>query len=334
MHSPRSIICLVLVGLLGFLELAFGNPKKVKNIPIFRFKNPVSHLRISPKANFLAYIEKKSKEKKSLKVLEIKNKQIFSVSNSQVGPSFFWAPHGYRLFFREQIKKHKSEQIESTIKAYDSKLRKSIEIANISQPTGYITLDPMDLKIRTMSSSKLHVHQIVYPGSRLAKWQLKTRSQKGHWCVTQNGVLWMLKSVNIMSKLEDDRSPVETFAISPDGKSIAWNTQKGILYISKEGKKPKVIGYGKHPQWHPSKRILVYAGARMVGKVVSRYDLRATNTKGQGRWITHSQHSDELWPIWHPQGKLILYTVNNTSDIYMMDFSDALIARSSNSHHK
>ena len=333
MHIPRSLIYLVLIGILGIFKLAKGS-EKPKKLPIFRFKNPVSHLRISPKANYLAFIENSSPVKRSLKVLEIRSKNIFSVTNSQVGPSFLWAPHGYRLFFREQIKNKQSNQIESIIKAYDSKLRKNIEIESISKPTGFLTLDPMDLKIRTMSSSKLHVHQIVYPGSRLAKWQLSTHSQKGHWCVTQNGVLWMLKGVSIMSKLEDDGSPIESFAISPDGKSIAWSTKKGILYVSTEGNKPKIIGHGKHPNWHPNKKILVYAGARMVGKVVSRYDLRAANTKGQGRWITHSQHSDELWPIWHPRGKLILYTINNTSDIYMMDFSDALIARSSNPRYK
>ena len=303
--------------------------KQSKSKPIFRFTNPVSHLRISPKASFLAYIEHTLETKKLLKVLEIRNKKIFLVSDSHVGPSFFWAPHGYRLFYREQLRKEASAGIESLIRAYDSRLRKSVDIEKISKPTGFITLDPMDFKIRTMSSVKLHVHQIKYPGSRLAKWQLLTRSQKGHWCVTQNGVLWMLKGVSIMSRLEDDGSPIEAFSISPDGRSIAWSTKKGLLYVSTEGKKPKKIGHGRHPHWHPSKKILVYSGARMLGKVVSRYDLRVSNPKGQGRWLTHSQHSDETWPIWHPQGKLILYTIKNTSDIYMLDFTNALIARSS-----
>ncbi|NRA43636.1 MAG: PD40 domain-containing protein [Oligoflexales bacterium] len=332
MNNLRWFIPFLMIIFFG--SSSVSEARKSKSTPIFRFKNQISHLRISPKAAYLAYIEQTLNKKKSLKILEIKNKKIFLVSKAQVGSSFFWAPHGYRLFYRELKQKQGSSGVESTIKAYDSRLRKSIEIERISKPTGYITLDPMDLKIRTMSSTKLHVHQIVYPGSRLAKWQLFIRSQKGHWCVTQNGVLWMLKGVSIMSKLEDDGSPIEAFAISPDGRSIAWNTKKGLLYVSHEGTEPKILGYGKHPHWHPSKKILVYSGARMLGKVVSRYDLRVSNSKGQSRWITHSQHSDEMWPIWHPQGKLILYTVKNTSDIYMMDFTNAIIARSSYPHIK
>lgn len=334
MGSPIRYILAAIIALLTNPNLTPGKPSNKKKQILIRFQNQISHLRISPKANFLGFIETLPNQKKHLKVLDIRSKNIFSVTKHQVGPSFFWAPHGYRLFYREQIKEPTSDKVISTIKAYDSKLMKSIDIETISLPTGYITLDPMDLKIRTMSSPKLHVHKIIYPGSRLAKWQLRTRSQKGHWCVTQNGVLWMLKSTNLMSKLDDDGSKIEAFAISPDGKSIAWNTEKGLLYLSTEGQAPIRIGYGKHPQWHPNKKILVYSGARLVGKVISRYDLRVTNTKGQGRWITHSQHSNEMWPIWHPQGKLILYTINKTSDLYMMDFTDALVASKYNSRGK
>ena len=110
---------------------------------------------------------------------------------------------------------------------------------------------------------------------------------------------------------------MDSFSVSPDGATIAWGTKLGKIYTSNQGSDPVFIGYGKHPSFHPKQKLLVYSGARMVGNVAVHFDLRISNLKGQGRWLTHTQHSDEIWPIWHRKKTMILFTIDNTSDLFL-----------------
>jgi hypothetical protein len=114
---------------------------------------------------------------------------------------------------------------------------------------------------------------------------------------------------------------VESFDLSPDGEWVAWATLGGQVYVSKGGESPKLIGHGRDPSWHPERPLLVFAGARMVGKTPINYDVRIADLRGGGKFLTATQFSDERWPRWHPNGGQILYTIAHTTDLFLMDFA-------------
>lgn len=123
-----------------------------------------------------------------------------------------------------------------------------------------------------------------------------------------------------MVRLDDDGSGVDSFDLSPDGQTIAWATKSKKVYTSKAGEKPTMIGFGRDPAWHPERHLLVYAAARMVGKTPVSFDLRLADSKGSGKFLTSTQFVDERWPQWQSSGHKILYTLDRTTDLFLLDF--------------
>lgn len=289
---------------------------KPVSAPMLRVDHALDHMRLDPKGRFLAYIGTNGL---GLNVLDLKSKNIFRASEAQVGASFFWAPDGMRLIFREQSNTP-SGAVRSTLKAYDCYLAKSVKLEEMPFSTGLLTFDPRDLRLQFLSPKGIRTKRIYFPDERLAKWQVAQRNEPGKFLATQRGVLWVTQGGYAMRKLPDDESGLESFDISPDGSTIAWATDSGRVYTSKDGKTPLFIGFGRDPKWHPERPELLYAGARMVGAKTIGYDLRITDQRGSGRFLTSTQFSDERWPQWQAKGKQILYTVAKTTDIYVLDF--------------
>ena len=284
--------------------------------PFIRADNALNHMRVDPKGRFIAYV---GDDGLGLSIVDIKTKNIYKVTEGQVGASFTWSPDGFRLFYREQVAV--SEQaIKSTLKAFDCVLGRSVVLDEIPSATGFLTLDPRDLRLALLGPNGIHTKRIYFPGERLARWQVAQRAELGKWLATQQGILWVTQGGFAMRRIADDNSGVQSFDISPEGDSIAWATTNGRVYLAKNGKEPLFVGFGRDPRWHPEEPQIVYAGARMVGNTIIGYDLRLANKDGAGRFLTATQYSDERWPQWHPKGHQIIYTIAKTTDVYLLDF--------------
>jgi len=314
--QPLLVACILSIGTAVTATVATASIKPVI-IPFIRGSDALNHMRVDPKGRFLAYV---GDHGLGLYLLDLKSKGIFQVSHGQIGASFVWAPDGFRLLYREQSIAE-SGQIASELKAYDSALAKSVSLDKMPYATGFLTLDPRDLRLQMLGPNGIHTKRIYFPGQRLARWQIAQRTENGKFLATQQGILWETQAGTALRRLEDDQSGVESFDISADGGSIAWASKNGHVYTSKGGRTPRLIGAGRDPRWHPDKPLLVYSGGRMVGNKVIGYDLRLADEDGAGRFLTSTQFVDERWPQWHPHGQQVIYTVAKTTDVYLMDFA-------------
>lgn len=284
--------------------------------PWIRLSGGANHIRIDPKGKYLAYTDINGKR---LRVLDIKNKKIYSISKQKVGASFFWAPDGIRLFYRELLKT-KEGTIKSSLNSFDARILKSIKIESYPYTTGLLTFDPRDLRMHLLHSKGVHTKRIFFPNERLARWQIAQRKDIGKLVAGQKGIVWLTQGGFSMKWLKDDQSGIESFDLSPDGTTVAWATKSENVFISQEGEKPSLIGKGRDPKWHPYKPILVYSGARRIGNKTIDYDLKVTNQNGIGRFLTYTPEASERWPIWNPTGKKIIYTKSKTTDLYQLSF--------------
>lgn len=317
----RTLIAMSLL-LIGTTPLAYGataSKVEAQTTPFIRGQHALDNMRLDPKGRFIAFTSTDLGTGKGLSVIDTKTQNIYRVSNQRVGPSFFWSPDGFRLFYRELVKT-RDGKIESIVKAYDCALDRSIVLDNLNLPTGLLTFDPRDLRMQLMSTGGVHTKRIYFPDERLARWQIAQRNDTGKFLATQSGVLWLTQGGTSVRRLEDDGAKLQAFDISPDGTMIAWATDKNGIYTSKNGQQPKFLAYGRDPQWHPSKPMLLFAGARMVGDKPVNFDLKVSDLKGQGRFLTATQDVDERWPQWHPKSGQVLYTVAKTTDVYLLDF--------------
>jgi hypothetical protein len=296
--------------------LAIAAMLKTLTTPYVRANDPMEHLRLDPKGRFGAFIDGNGM---GLSIVDLHSKAVSKVSEAQVGASFFWAPDGFRLFYRE-IAPGKDGKPVSIIKAYDAYLSRSVKIDEVPGLTGYLTFDPRDLRMQLLTTNGIRTKRIYFPDERLARWQVAQRNESGKWLATQKGLLWVTQGGYAIRRLEDDGTALESFDISPDGNTAAWATNGGRIYVSKKGKKPNFIGFGRDPRWHPTKPRLLFAGARMVGNKAASYDLKIADLDGAARFLTSTQYSDERWPQWHPDGNQILYTIGKTTDLFVLDF--------------
>lgn len=284
--------------------------------PFVRANNALNRMRVDPKGRYLAYV---GDDGTGLSVLDLKSKSIYLVSSAQVGASFFWSPDGFRLMYREQSLKDGAEVI-GELKAFDCVLTRSVSLEKMPFATGILTFDPRDLRMHLMSAKGILTKRIYFPDERLARWQVAQRKETGKWLATQAGILWVTQGGYQMRRMADDDSALDSFDISPDGDAIAWATATGKVFTSSAGKKPKFIGFGRDPRWHPEKPQLIYAGARMVGNTAVSYDLRISDANGNGKFLTATQYSDERWPQWHPKGEQIIYTISKSTDVFLAEF--------------
>ncbi len=281
-----------------------------------RLDEAIENLRIDPHGRYLAY---QVTGKNKLKILNLQNKFIFTVSTSYVGGATFWAPSGHRLFYRElQLNEGKNKKITSNIKAFDVAQGKSHLLDSLPSSSGLLTFDPRDLTFQVMHDKGIKVNKIYYPSNRLAKWQVGRRTQGGKWLATQRGMLLVESDGRSYAKLADDNTGLASFAIAPRGNAVLWGTQGGKIYLQREGEEVSFIASGRDPSWHPQGKHFVYAKAVFVGRKLVDYDLRLRDHRGQERALTRTRSARERWPVWREGGQQILFTREKTMDIFAL----------------
>lgn len=310
----------VLLFVLASMESRFAGAvvpaHPITDKPWLRLDDAARNLKVDESGRFAAFFLGNS----GLHVLDLTSKEIYLVSpGSAADQAFFWAPHGSRLFFRARTEMP-DKRIKVAINAYDTYLKKTIVVDEIKDSTGFLSFDPLHQRINYLNRlGHIAGKGLLFPDNRLAEWQKVLRARDGFWVATHSGILWISELGKRMTKMVDDGAATEDFDISPDGRAIAWSTRNDNLYVSRAGAAPVSIGKGHDPSWHSDKAILVFAGARMIGNVVAGYDLRMTDDRGQGKWLTESPHSDERYPRWYPHSNKIIYTKERTTDLYIVD---------------
>ena len=283
-----------------------------------RLDTGLSHITPNIDARQIAYIPD---GKPGIRILNTKNGKISEPSGRYIGPSFFWSPDGNRLFYRE-LTTDAGKTI-SKIRAWDVVLNKNIEMETFNGSSGLLTFDPRDNRLMLMHEKGIKSKKLLFPDNRLAFWQTAQRKDTGKWVMAQKGATFVTEGGFAMQKLKDDESGIESFDISPDGSTAAWATRSGKIFTSANGAAPEFLDWGRDPQWHPEKNMLVYAGGRMVGNKASDYDIKITSPGTKASFLTATQHIAERWPAWHPDGKSIFYTIEGSTELNAMKFDMA-----------
>ncbi|MEI6397567.1 MAG: hypothetical protein WCO71_02240 [Pseudomonadota bacterium] len=318
-----TVVCSVLTGLLMTRPAMAVTESDVISIGE---KNPapkswlsldtgLTHITPNIDAKYIAFIPE---GKPGIRILNVASGKVFEPSGYYVGGSFFWSPDGARIFYRELISK--DSKTSSRVRAWDVVQNKNIEVESFEGSSGLLTFDPRDNKMMLMHGKGIKSKKLVFPDNRLAYWQSSQRKDTGKWVMAQKGATFVTDAGFAMQKLVDDGSGIESFDISPDGSTAAWATRAGRIYTSKSGQTPEFLDWGRDPNWHPEKLLLVYARGRMVGNKAADYDIKLASPGAKGSFLTATQHSEERWPAWHPDGKSIFYTVNGTTDLRVMKF--------------
>ena len=284
-----------------------------------RLQNEISHLKVDHTQFFLAFQEQKPKP--ALKVLDLRTKKIFSVeSDKKYGPGTFWAPGGSRIFFLSAFHNEKLNRPQSDLKTFDLALKASVPIASFPHKVGFPSFDPRDYQIYLLHEKGIHRRRLKFPTQRIADWQYQNTQKDGYWVTGPKGVLWVSNNGISIRRMKDDKKPITSFDVSSDGRAIAWATEGGNIYVSKDGIESTLLDRGQDPVWHPGRTLLAYAGGRKVGNKIISFDLKVSDLSGRKRWLTATQFSSERWPGWIGKGsRQLIYTKSKTTDLYVLE---------------
>ena len=278
--------------------------------PWIQLNDVPDHVKVDPFEHYIAFTTSES----YLKIIKLQTGDVFTISKATVGQSFFWSPDGSRLFYRELTLSQNLPN--SKIFAYDMALERSISIDSSPTSSGVLTFDPRDQKFSLFYPHGIKTFALSFPGDRQAIWQLLAKSQPGKFIATAGAILKTSVYGLDLVKLEDDHSGIESFKISPDGSQIAWATKNQRIYISDFETAPKFLDFGRDPSWHPSRKEILYAGARRVGAVTANYNLKISDLNSHSKFITNTQNTSERWPQWTRDGLEIIYSAQNHENIF------------------
>jgi tricorn protease-like protein len=281
-----------------------------------RLSSNIEQSKIDKKGQFLAYVDKLGT---SLRVVNLKTGDVYLAAKDYVGSSFFWAPDNKRLIYTK-LTKDLNGAITTHLIGFDMGNKKNVEMETIAGQSGMVSFDPRDNKFFLMHEKGVMAKSIQMPDSRLAKWQARIHGVKGRFVATRNGMTYVTQNGAKLTKFADDDSGVESFDISADGSAVVWSTNGGQIYMSRLGSSPKFVDYGRDPKWHPSRQLIVYSGAHMVGRKVLGYDIKVSNLGGENTWLTNDSYLNQRWPVWVPGQSRVIYTKADTSDLYMLEF--------------
>lgn len=310
--------------------------KKVSEDTWVRLKNPVERLSVDVSQRYVSFVEKSPRsegtKKDHLKVLDIVTKGIHTVSTDyKVAKGAFWAPGGSRLMYIRSAMTGTGTQgkqdIKTEIMVFEAKNSLNHIVDSFDHVVGHLNFDPRDYRLLILHANGIHQKKLKFPTERMASWQYRNTQKDGRYLSSDRGIYWLsnngitMKPIRELLRKTKARIPenyIQHFDISPDGRSIVWSEANDGLFTSRDGSKAVMLDYGKDPSWHPTKPMVLFAGARRVGNKTISYDLKVVNLSGKKKWLTSTQFSKERWPRFiGKKRKQIVYTKEKATDIYI-----------------
>lgn len=291
-------------------------PVTVHANPWLRLSGAAHHLKLNKTERFLAYTDQ---DGHNLTVLDLTKNLTYRVTKHKVGAGAFWAPDGWRLFFRALSKTNKGE-LKAELKVYDMAQHKAIHLETHTSLTGFPTFDPRDFRLSMVTPQGVRTKKLVLPDERLARWQIAQRHDSGTWLVTDRAVLRLTDGGMTMNQVSKKNVQIQSFHISADGRSIAWADADGNIHRSTDGQQPQFVAKGRDPQWHPQHHLLAFSRARYIGDHVSGFDLAIMNEIGDMRTLTRTDLTHERWPTWTPDGRSLIFAADHSTDLMRIKF--------------
>jgi Tol biopolymer transport system component len=291
---------------------------------VLRLEGSLQYPSLSHQGRYLAFTNEAGS---ALRVLNLGSQDVVEVSTGKVGSSFFWAPDGARLFFRELVRD--GTKLVSRIKVFDALSQKIDEVQSFEGSSGLLSFDPRSYKFYLIHEKGLYQQQLEYPTRSRPKWTQKATLNFVAWIGSQKAMLRLKDNGLTWETLPDDGSGLQSFAISPDGQTVVWATKEQRLFQAQAAdEKPRYLGRGRDPSWHPYRALLVYASARMIGPRIYDYDLRLMDNKGEGRFLLQTATLSERWPIWFDADTL-LYTADSATDLLRLSLQKKSVSEAS-----
>ena len=307
----RQLFILMAFLAISHAAMATELPSNDTPTPWLRLDTGATYLKRNRDLSLVAYVPVGAN---GIRIVDTKTGGIYSATKTASDGSFFWSPDSTRLFFRELTRE--GTKITTRVRAWDHALKKVIDIDTFDGSSGMLSFDPRDNRMLLMHNKGIKMRRLVFPDERLAFWQAAQRGDSGKWVAAAGGMTVITQQGLAMTKLDDDGSGVESFDISPDGSRAAWATKSGRIFTCKHGEAAKFLDFGRDPAWHPEKLILAYAGGRMIGNKAANFNLKISDTKNPGTFITLPGSRSERWPQWLKNGEGLIYTIDDTADIF------------------
>ena len=180
-----------------------------------RVESSIYHPKINKQNNRIAFT---SKTGMGLTISSLKTGESFRITDHKVDASFFWAPDGSRLFYREIYLKDGKAQ--SSIQAFDFYLKKNVAVSEIDGLSSSLTLDPRDHRFHLLTKSGIRTHKLEYPTERISLWQRSQKTKLGYWIVTDRNIFWITNRGITMRRVNIRPESIQSYSVSPDRRSI------------------------------------------------------------------------------------------------------------------
>lgn len=296
-------------------------------MPALRMDFSLHNIRANEQQTAIAFTDE---DGKNLRLLDLKSRNVFLISRHKVGHSYFWAPNGFRLVYREMTRpsKNNTSKIQSVVKVYDTKLKSNVEVGRIDGPSGHLSFDPRDHRFYLLHNDGILSRRLLYPDERFSRWQVAQKTRDGRWIVSLTEIIWLSHDGLSMGAVGPDNSGIQSFDLSPDASTMVWSTKSGRIYTSKKGQKPRYIGEGRNVRWHPAKPMILCTSPRKIGSKIANWDLAIVDSLGNKVFLTETPLSDEESAEWLSAGsEKIIFTVSKSTDLFVMELKPNPMSR-------
>lgn len=280
-----------------------GSSGKSYSPVIARLSAPIKHLKISPTGRLLAFLERDR-----LRILDLAEGTTIDFDQPEVSSCFFWLESMPDLVYRTLR--------DPVIRRFHYGNASTKTITKISADSSFLSNSNKLGMFAIAMTGEVRLFRIYYPTS-IAAPRPTAQTPPGVWVVGSRKILWQPTDLFSEPRTIVPKAAIESFDISRDGTRITWSDEKGRVYSSTAADTPQFIDYGSDGRWHPKQDgVILYSSPR------SRHnrDLKIFRD-GRQKWLTYTPQHSERWPVWDPNHKRILYTLDSSTDLLELSHS-------------